>query len=294
MAPGTAFCMSPAVGRQMRAHATAARGAAPARAASTVRMAESSSSLSDKLKMLTERLTQQKEKVEVLERFNNVDDYPVISSEGDPRVAALLEQNEIWRKKVVQEDPDFFNRIANVQTPEILWIGCADSRVPANEIINMNPGDVFVHRNIANCVIHSDMSALSVMEFSIKYLKVKRIIVCGHYGCGGVKASMSDLKFGVIDNWLRHIRDVQRTHFVELSKITDEDAKFRRLCELNVIEQVHNVCSSTIVQSAWDAGEEISVHAWIYDVADGLLKDLGVAVSNPTAVNQLYRTKKNA
>mmetsp|Transcript_7768 Transcript_7768/g.16631 ORF Transcript_7768/g.16631 Transcript_7768/m.16631 type:complete len:308 (-) Transcript_7768:316-1239(-) len=269
-----------------------AGGAAAARS-STVRMV-STSDLSSKLKKLTDRLSQQKEKVEVLERMSDSEEGVVMEGSKDPRVAEILEQNDIWRKKVMAEDPTFFDKIATVQTPEILWIGCSDSRVMANEILNMNPGDVFVHRNIANCVVHSDLNCLSVMEYAIKYLGVKRVVVCGHYGCGGVKAAMTDLKYGAIDNWLRHIRDVARMHTVELSKITDEDEKYRRLCELHAIEQAHNVCTSTIVQSAWDEGSKITVHAWIYDLSTGLLKDLGVGAAGPEAVNSLYRTPKSA
>mmetsp|Transcript_2225 Transcript_2225/g.3928 ORF Transcript_2225/g.3928 Transcript_2225/m.3928 type:complete len:260 (-) Transcript_2225:86-865(-) len=216
------------------------------------------------------------------------------TSGSDPRVGELLERNRRWRESMLAAEPDFFSKLAHTQTPEILWIGCADSRVPANQIVDLPPGEVFVHRNIANCVIHSDINCLSVIEFAVKYLKVKRIIVCGHYGCGGVKASMSDMKFGIIDNWLRHLRDVRRLHYDELSGISDSDAQFRRMCELNAIEQVHSVCSTTIVQSAWDSGQELTVNAFIYDVADGILKDLGFAVSNPEKMSKLYRTPTNA
>uniref|UniRef100_A0A6T6MJ81 Carbonic anhydrase n=1 Tax=Timspurckia oligopyrenoides TaxID=708627 RepID=A0A6T6MJ81_9RHOD len=250
--------------------------------------------LQERMVKLQQALTVQKEQVEVLERISQAEGHPLISSEGDERVAALLKQNREWRESVLKEDPTFFDKLANVQTPEILWIGCADSRVPANEIFNLPPGEVFVHRNIANCVIHTDLSCLSVIEYAVKYLKVKRIVVCGHYNCGGVKASMSSLKYGVIDNWLRHIRDVRRTHFTELSKITDEEAQFRRMCELNAIESMHSVCSTTIVQSAWDEGQELTVHAFIYDLADGLLKDLGLAVSNAEALGGVYRTDASA
>uniref|UniRef100_A0A7S1TMG6 Carbonic anhydrase n=1 Tax=Erythrolobus australicus TaxID=1077150 RepID=A0A7S1TMG6_9RHOD len=212
----------------------------------------------------------------------------------DPRVEKHLAANRRWRERMLAQDPLFFEKLAHTQRPEILWIGCADSRVPANEIINLPPGEVFVHRNIANCVVHSDMNVLSVMEYAIRYLKVKRIILCGHYGCGGVKASMSDLRYGVIDNWLRHLRDVRRLHHTELDAIKDENARFRRMCELNVEEQVKNVCATTIVQEAWNDGQELSVHGWVYDVADGILHDLGIVVSDDNAVPVLYRTKTKA
>jgi len=218
----------------------------------------------------------------------------VIPVDETERSEELLEANKKWRESMLEKDPAFFDKLATTQTPELLWIGCADSRVPANQIIDLPPGEVFVHRNIANCVVHSDMNALSVLEYGVKYLKVKKIVVCGHYGCGGVKASMSDLRYGVIDNWLRHLRDVRRLHHTELDAIKDENARFRRMCELNVEEQVKNVCATTIVQEAWNDGQELSVHGWVYDVADGILHDLGIVVSDDNAVPVLYRTKTKA
>ncbi|MEL0082914.1 MAG: carbonate dehydratase [Gammaproteobacteria bacterium] len=185
----------------------------------------------------------------------------------------LFENNRAWAEAIKQQEPDFFLRLAKQQTPEYLWIGCSDSRVPANQIINLPPGEVFVHRNIANVVVHTDLNCLSVIQYAVEVLKVKHIIVCGHYGCGGIKAAMGDDEHGLIDNWLRHIKDVMRTYEQELSRLEDE-ARFDRLCELNVIEQVVNVCHSSIVQNSWKSGAELAVHGWIYGIGEGILKDL--------------------
>ena len=185
----------------------------------------------------------------------------------------LIENNRKWAESINKADPEFFHRLSLQQTPQYLWIGCADSRVPANQIVNMPPGDVFVHRNIANVVVHTDLNALSVIQYAVEVLRVKHIIVCGHYGCGGVKASMDNEDHGLIDNWLRHIVDVQRFHASELEAIEDEKKKFDRLCELNVKEQVRNVLNITIVKNAIKAGQELSVHGMIYDIKDGLLRD---------------------
>jgi carbonic anhydrase len=191
----------------------------------------------------------------------------------------VFKNNREWARRIEQEDPGFFAQLSKQQNPEYLWIGCADSRVPANEIMDLPPGEVFVHRNIANVVVHTDLNCLSVLQYAVEVLKVKHIIVCGHYGCGGVKASMETENHGLIDNWLRHIRDVYRFHAEQLDSITDEAARRDRLCELNVIEQVSNVCNTTIVKSAWNSGQELTVHGWIYRLEDGLLKDLDVTCS---------------
>lgn len=201
----------------------------------------------------------------------------------------LIENNREWAKHMTDEDPSFFSRLAHQQSPECLWIGCSDSRVPANQIVGLDPGEVFVHRNIANVVVHSDFNCLSVLEFAVHVLEVKHVIVCGHYGCGGVKAAGADSHLGLIDNWLRHIRDVRQKHSEALNAIDDQTARDRRLCELNVIEQVRNVCHTTIVQQAWSRGRSLSVHGWIYDVADGLLKDLEVTTESSEEMEEAYR-----
>ncbi len=191
----------------------------------------------------------------------------------------LFENNRRWAERIAEERPGFFEQLATQQNPEYLWIGCSDSRVPSNQIIDLMPGEVFVHRNIANMVIHTDLNCLSVLQYAVEVLKVKHIMVVGHYGCGGVKASMGKERLGLIDNWLGHIRDIHRLHSTELNKL-DEEEKFSRLCELNVIEQVGNVSSTNIVQDAWARGQNVSVHGWIYSVENGLLSDLDVTVDN--------------
>lgn len=185
----------------------------------------------------------------------------------------LFEQNQEWAAAISRENPSFFSDLAAQQTPEYLWIGCSDSRVPANQIIDLSPGEVFVHRNIANLVVHTDLNCLSVMHFAVEVLKVKHIIVCGHYGCGGVRAALENKDHGIIDHWLRHIRDVGRLNADKLKDL-DEDHKTDLLCELNVIEQVSNVCNSPVVKKAWSEGHELFVHGWIYNIENGLLKDL--------------------
>jgi carbonic anhydrase len=185
----------------------------------------------------------------------------------------LFEQNQEWAAAIRRENPSFFSDLAAQQTPEYLWIGCSDSRVPANQIIDLSPGEVFVHRNIANLVVHTDLNCLSVMHFAVEVLKVKHIIVCGHYGCGGVRAALEDKDHGVIDHWLRHIRDVGRLNADKLKDL-DDNHKTDLLCELNVIEQVSNVCNSPVVKKAWSEGHELFVHGWIYNIENGLLKDL--------------------
>ena len=186
----------------------------------------------------------------------------------------LFKRNKEWAQSITDENPDFFTELSKLQTPEYLWIGCSDSRVASNQLLNLAPGEVFVHRNIANMVIHSDLNCLSVMQFAIEVLKVKHVIVCGHYGCGGIKASLEDIDHGLIDNWLGHIKDVYRLHATELDAITDQEEMEHRLCELNVIEQVANVCNTTIVKNAWKRGAELSVHGWIYNIKNGILKDI--------------------
>ncbi|HET6972441.1 MAG TPA: carbonate dehydratase [Pyrinomonadaceae bacterium] len=192
----------------------------------------------------------------------------------------LLDQNRAWAENIKASEPDFFQNLAKQQSPRFLWIGCADSRVPSTQLAGMKPGDMFVHRNVANLVVHTDFNCLSVMQYAVDVLKVEHIIVCGHDGCGGVKAAMSNLQFGLIDNWLRHVQDVFHEHEEQLAKISDENERVDRLCELNVIEQVRNVARTTIVQSAWQRGQDLVVHGWIYGLQNGLLRDLGVSIDN--------------
>ncbi|MBN8620413.1 MAG: carbonate dehydratase [Anaerolineae bacterium] len=200
----------------------------------------------------------------------------------------LFDNNRQWSQKMSELDPSFFPTLAAQQSPQYLWVGCADSRVPANEIIGLLPGEVFVHRNIANAVIHTDLNCLSVLQYGIEVLKVKHVIVCGHYGCGGVRVAMQTQEFGLIDNWLRHLKDIYQKHEAVLDTLPDEQ-RFDRFCELNVIEQVYNVCHTTIVQGAWRRGQSLSIHGWIYGLQDGLLKDLGVTITQPDEISALYR-----
>jgi len=197
----------------------------------------------------------------------------------------LLEQNQAWAENITANDPGFFPTLAKQQSPRFLWIGCADSRVPATQLIGMMPGEMFVHRNVANVVVHTDFNCLSVMQYAVDVLKVEHIIVCGHHGCGGVKAAMDNLQLGLIDNWLRHVQDVIHAHEELLADVKDEEKRLNRLCELNVIEQVLNVGRTTIVQNAWQRGQEIVVHGWIYGLEDGLLRDLGVSIDNPNLIS---------
>jgi carbonic anhydrase len=200
----------------------------------------------------------------------------------------LFDNNKKWVEEQVKKDPDFFNDLAHGQNPEYLWIGCSDSRVPANEITGTKPGDMFVHRNIANMVVHSDMNLLSVLSYAVEILKVKHIIVCGHYGCGGVLAAMGNKQFGLIDNWLRHIKDVYRYHHVELDAIKDEEQRVRRFVELNVVEQVHDLGKTSIVQNAWRKKQPLEIHGWVYDVKDGIIKDLNVSFSRGKDLHAVY------
>ena len=201
----------------------------------------------------------------------------------------LFSQNQRWAESITQRDPDFFAKLSRQQNPEYLWIGCSDSRVPANEIIGLLPGEVFVHRNIANVVVHTDLNCLSVLQFAVDVLKVKHVMVVGHYGCGGVRAALRCDRVGLADNWLRHVQDVKSRHETCIHALPAEGAeRMNRLCELNVIEQVSNVCQTTIVQDAWERGQELTVHGWIYGLRDGLLRDLDMTASSPAEASAAY------
>jgi carbonic anhydrase len=201
----------------------------------------------------------------------------------------LLQGNRDWVKKETEKDPDYFNKLAAGQDPDVLWIGCSDSRVPANEVTNTKPGQVFVHRNIANMCVHSDMNMLSVLDYAVNVLKVKHVIVSGHYGCGGIAAALSNTQFGLIDNWLRHIKDVYRLHSNELDRIMDDKLKVNRLVELNVIEQVYNLCKTTIVQNAWREREDLEIHGWVIDLSSGLVKDLQVTAKSSNNLGEIFK-----
>jgi carbonic anhydrase len=201
----------------------------------------------------------------------------------------LLDNNKKWVESKLSLDPDFFNKLSSGQQPPVLWIGCADSRVPANEIIGADPGEVFVHRNIANMVVHSDMNMLSVLDYAVNVLEVKHVIVCGHYGCGGVQTAMTNKHVGLIDNWIRHIKDVYRFHQEELNNIENEKERFNRFVELNVVEQVLNVAKTSIVQSAWERGQNLHVHGWVYDIHDGLINDLDITLRDNQSLSQVYQ-----
>ncbi|ACU02865.1 MULTISPECIES: carbonic anhydrase [Pedobacter] len=204
---------------------------------------------------------------------------------------SLLKGNKEWVAETLKEDPKFFEKLSAGQAPPVLWIGCSDSRVPANQITNTMPGDIFVHRNIANVVTHTDMNLLSVLDYSVNVLKVKHIIVCGHYGCGGVNAALGDNQVGLIDNWLRNIKDVIRLHEREMQTIKDPQKKSNRLVELNAIEGAANVMSTSIVQNAWATGQELSVHAWVYSLQTGLITDLQVSASNADDISPVFKMK---
>ena len=202
----------------------------------------------------------------------------------------LLKGNREWVSRKLKEDPDFFKKLSKGQQPPVLWIGCSDSRVPANEITNTQPGEVFVHRNIANMVIHTDSNLLSVLDFSVTILQVKHVIVCGHYNCGGIDAALSNKHFGgMIDNWLSNIKDVYRLHQKELDGIAAHEQRNRRLTEWNIIEQVHNLCKTSIIQNAWEKFHRPHVHGWVYDVNNGLIKDLGVTVRDDSEMDNIYK-----
>ncbi len=202
----------------------------------------------------------------------------------------LFKQNKAWSENIRVQDPDFFKKLSHQQAPAYLWIGCSDSRVPANQIVGLLPGELFVHRNVANLVVHTDLNCLSAMQFAVDVIKVKHIIVCGHYGCGGVRAALRDDRLGLVDNWLRHVRDVQLKHERRLAVIAEEGQRWDHLCELNVIEQVLNVCQTTVVRDSWQCGQELTVHGWIYKVDDGLLQDLNICINHPNQIDAQYRT----
>jgi carbonic anhydrase len=195
-------------------------------------------------------------------------------------IEILFQNNHEWSKRKLGEDPEFFSRLVNQQTPEYLWIGCSDSRVPANQIIGLAPGEVFVHRNVANLVVHTDLNALSVIQYAVDALRVKHILIVGHYGCGGVRAALNNNRIGLIDNWLRHVQDVRDRHEILLGKVDGQEERVDRLCELNVMQQVVNVCQSTVLREAWGRGQQVTVHGWCYDLSDGIIRDLQVSSSS--------------
>ncbi|MBI5040017.1 MAG: carbonate dehydratase [Gammaproteobacteria bacterium] len=200
----------------------------------------------------------------------------------------LFQNNIHWSERMTDQDPAFFQKLLNQQTPEYLWIGCADSRVPANEIVDLMPGELFVHRNVANVVVHTDLNCLSVLQYAVDVLKVKHIIVCGHYGCGGIRAALNNDRLGLIDNWLRHVQDVRKKYEAPLLAIADDTHRSDKLCELNVVEQVVNVCETTIIQDAWARGQQVAVHSWIYGLNNGRVQDLGMCVTERDALLGAY------
>ena len=204
------------------------------------------------------------------------------------KLTELLERNQRWAAETRARDPQFFARLSEQQAPKYLWIGCSDSRVPANQIIDMQPGEVFVHRNVANVVVHTDLNCLSTIQFAVDLLKVEHIIVCGHYGCSGVRASLAGLRVGLADNWLRHVGDVAEKHMTLLDPNEPEPKRHARLCELNVLEQVVNLCRTTVIQDAWARGQGVAVHGWIYGLEDGRVRDLGFGVTSPEALAAAY------
>lgn len=210
------------------------------------------------------------------------------------RLTHLFERNREWAESMVAENPRFFEDLSKQQHPEYLWIGCSDSRVPANQIVGLLPGELFVHRNVANVVVHADLNCLSVIQFAVDLLRVRHVIVCGHYGCSGVRASLQGARVGLADNWLRHVQDVRQKHESRLAAVPDEDAKHDLLCQLNVIEQVQNVCQTTVVQDAWDRGQDLTVHGWVYGLQDGRLHDLGMSVAKLGELGEAYTTALRA
>jgi carbonic anhydrase len=206
-------------------------------------------------------------------------------------IAPLFESNRAWAISKLNADPGFFDRLAHQQTPAYLWIGCADSRVPANEIVGLDPGELFVHRNVANLVHPADMNCLAVLQYAIEFLQVKHVIVTGHYGCGGVRAAMQPQQLGLIDHWLRPIRDVYARNEAELQAVVEEYKRVNLLCELNVREQVANLAKTTIVQNAWHRGQDLSLHGWVYGISNGLIRDLGVTISGVEGVDRIFRTE---
>lgn len=206
----------------------------------------------------------------------------------------LLAGNKLWVKEMLEQDPQFFDRLSKGQSPKVLWIGCSDSRVPANQITRTNPGEIFVHRNIANMVVHSDMNLLSVLDYAVNILEVKHVIVCGHYGCGGIKAAMGNGQYGLVDNWLRHIKDVYRLHSTELDNIADEEVKLNRFTELNVIEQVFDLSKTSIIQNSWRSRNEPMVHGWVYALHTGIIKDLEVSLDSKTKLPAIYNVSRKS
>lgn len=204
----------------------------------------------------------------------------------------LFDNNQQWIARHVKSDPDYFLRMSGEHKPEYLWIGCSDSRVPANEIVGLEPGELFVHRNIANLFIHTDLNCLSVLQYAVEVLKIQHVIVCGHYGCGGVKAAMEDKQFGIIDNWLLNIRDIHAHHHHELHAIEDNNKRYDRLVELNILQQVHNISYTTIVQNAWARGQPLSIHGWVYEMTTGKLKGLDCCTSSITEMEDVYLTPR--
>lgn len=203
-------------------------------------------------------------------------------------LAELLSNNQAWAAEMTRRDPEFFPRLSQQQAPAHFWIGCSDSRVPANQIVGVQPGEMFVHRNVANVVVHTDLNCLSAIQFAVDVLRVQHVIVCGHYGCGGVRAALRNDRLGLIDNWLRHVQDVRGKHRGQLEALADEAQQHDRLCELNVIEQVVNVAQTTVVEEAWRRGQALAIHGWIYGLGDGLLRDLGIGVSSTEDIAPHY------
>lgn len=203
-------------------------------------------------------------------------------------IETLFAKNRAWSEEVRAKDADYFERLAKIQAPEFLWIGCSDSRVPANQIIGLEPGEVFVHRNIANVVVHTDLNCLSVIQFAVDILRVKHILVVGHYGCSGVKAALNNLRMGLTDNWLRHVQDVRDYHETILAGASDPEVKTNMLCELNAIEQVLNVSQTTVLREAWERGQNVTIHGWCYGLKDGLVRDLGVSISSREEMSSVY------
>lgn len=204
------------------------------------------------------------------------------------RLQPLLDNNRAWSERIRAQDPNFFLELSRQQSPQYLWIGCSDSRVPANQIVGLLPGEIFVHRNVANVVVHTDLNCLSVLQYAIDVLHVQHVIVCGHYGCGGVRSALRNERLGLIDNWLRHVQDVRLKHLQRMTETDDEELQAKRLCELNVIEQAVNVCQTTVIQEAWMRGQRVSVHGWIYSLADGLLRDLKACISTQDELVPTY------
>lgn len=202
---------------------------------------------------------------------------------------SLLDGNKSWVERMLREDKDFFKKLKDGQRPQVLWIGCSDSRVPANEITGTGPGEIFVHRNIANMVVHSDMNMLSVLDYAVNILEVKHVIVCGHYGCGGIQAAMSNQQFGLVDNWIRHIKDIYQLYRKELESIADPIKRADRFVELNVIEQVSDLCETSIIQNSWRKRKEPWIHGWVYDVSNGIIKDLNVSIRDNSDMLHIFK-----